>query len=47
MDPLSVLAQLAAGGREAGREVLSIRATDIQELLSPEERLMAVEQVNV
>ena len=42
LDPLAVLAQLASGG---GREVLSIRLTELQELLTTEERMAAVEQV--
>ncbi|GAX85636.1 hypothetical protein CEUSTIGMA_g13051.t1 [Chlamydomonas eustigma] len=42
-DPLAVLAQLAG----PGKEVLSIRATEVQDLLTPEEKMGAVEQVLV
>jgi hypothetical protein len=45
LDPLAVLAQLSGGVEGSGREVLSIHLTDIQELLSTDERMAVVEQV--
>ena len=45
LDPLAVLAQLSGGAEGSGREVLSIRLTDIQDLLSVDERMAVVEQV--
>ncbi|KAG1668310.1 hypothetical protein FOA52_011207 [Chlamydomonas sp. UWO 241] len=43
LDPLPVLAQLAG----PGRELLSVKATELQDLLTPDERLAAIEQVLV
>eukprot|EP00798_Chlamydomonas_sp_ICE-L_P017810 gene17810-24188_t len=40
LDPLSILAQLCG----AGREVLSIKLSELQHLLQPEERLKCIEQ---
>ena len=41
LDPLAVMTQLCG----PGREVLSIKATELQDLLTPDERMAAVEQV--